>query len=93
MTENQRKSGGLVQESGRSWRLLAHGDSASLSIEDEGSLDELVLDGWFHLERMQENLWWLRVGDARLLVELHENGSVDLRIDRGFYEDVVALST
>ncbi|RMF00383.1 MAG: hypothetical protein D6773_11525 [Alphaproteobacteria bacterium] len=94
MAENKIKPGGLAKakESGRSWRLLAHKESGDLSIENEGLFDELVLDHWFHMERMQERLWWLRVGDARLLVELHEDGSAALKVERGFYEDVVAPS-
>ena len=92
MAENKIGPGSLARESGRSWRLLAHQESGDLAIENEGLFDELVLDHWFHMERMQERLWWLRVGDARLLVELHEDGSAELKVERGFYEDVIAPS-
>lgn len=92
MAENKIKPSSLAKESGRSWRLLAHQESGDLSIENEGLFDELVLDHWFHMERMQGRLWWLRVGDARLLVELHEDGSAELKVERGFYEEVVAPS-
>ncbi len=75
-------------EPGRLWRLLAHRASGDLAIENDGIFDELVLDHWFHLERMQERLWWLRVGDARLLVELNEDGSTAVTVERGFYEEI-----
>lgn len=88
MAENKIKPGGLAKESGQSWRLLVHQASGDLSIENDGLFEELVLDDWFHIERMQERLWWLRVGDARLLVELNEDGSAALKVERGFYEDV-----
>lgn len=91
VADNKSKTGGLARESGRSWRLLAHREiGEDLSVENEGLFDELILDHWFHLERMEERLWWLRVGDARLLVELHEDGSAELKIERGFYEDVAS---
>ncbi len=90
MNARKVKSGGLTQETGHSWRLLAHLESGDLSIENQGIFDELVLEQWFHLERMQERLWWLRVGDARLFVELREDGSVVLKMERGFYGDIGA---
>ena len=73
-------------DTGGSWRLLVRRASEELSIENEGTLDELVLDHWFHLERMQENLWWLRVGDARLFLKLLDDGSTELTVEREFYE-------
>ncbi|NJL27616.1 MAG: hypothetical protein HC897_06810 [Thermoanaerobaculia bacterium] len=92
MVKNRKKPSGLVEESGCSWRLLAHRASEEVSIENEGIFDELVLDNWLHLERMQDKLWWLRVGDARLMIELHDDGSVTLKVERGFYDVIGAPS-
>ena len=72
-------------EPGARWRLLARREQSDLAIEDNGIFDELVLDGWFHLERIQERLWWMRVGDARLLVTIDEDGGAKLTVERGFY--------
>ena len=70
---------------GRSWRLGAIGPEGPISIENQGYLDEVVLDQWFHLERMDKRLWWLRVGDARLMVSLEDGGRVQVEIERDFY--------
>jgi len=30
--------------------------------------DELVIDDWFHLEQMDENSWWMRVGPLSIRI-------------------------
>lgn len=32
--------------------------------------DELVIDEWFHLEQMDRNSWWMRVGDVDIWVRV-----------------------
>ena len=78
----------IEKPSGSSWRALVHRDTETVSIENNGVLDELVVDDWLHLEKMQEDLWWLKVGDARILVEIKGQDSVSLRVERGFYGDI-----
>jgi hypothetical protein len=72
-------------ELGSVWRLLARREADNLKVENAGILDEFVLDDWFHLEKMSERMWWMRVGDARLLVEVDEEGQAKLTVERGFY--------
>lgn len=72
---------------GKKWRLLAHRPDSHLEIEDDGVLDELVLDDWLHLEQMDDNVWWLRVGDAHLLVTLGR-GATTVDVVRGYYASV-----
>jgi hypothetical protein len=47
--------------------------------------DELVIDNWFHLEQMDDGVYWMRLGDARIDIVVDEEGKADLKIDRGAY--------
>ena len=80
------ESNHCYRKPGARWRLLAHRSQGELAIEDNGIFDELVLDDWFHLERMQDRLWWMRVGDARILVTIEEDGGAKFTVERGFYD-------
>jgi hypothetical protein len=62
---------------GSKWRVLAQGPVArrlaldvtgpmvtgeGLALDPVGAdFDELVVDNWFHLERMDTNTWWMRI--------------------------------
>jgi hypothetical protein len=70
---------------GNTWRVLAHREGVSVEIENQGTFDELVVDDWLHVEQMDENVWWLRVGDARLMVTLDASGQPFVDVERGFY--------
>lgn len=48
-------------------------------------LDELVIDNWFHIEQMDTNAWWMQVGDACINVYVHEDGKVDVDVERNVY--------
>jgi hypothetical protein len=65
--------------------VLAHRGDANIELENQGVFDELVLDDWLHVEQMDDAVWWLRVGDARLIVTLREGASPILDVERGFY--------
>jgi hypothetical protein len=67
------------------WRVLAHRGGDKIQLENEGELDEVVLHPWFHLEQMDEDLWWLRVGHARILVNITPDGTIRLDIEQHFY--------
>lgn len=49
---------------GREWRLETTGPQST------GDFDELVVDHWFHLERMQSHAWWMRVGERRFWIAI-----------------------
>ena len=49
---------------GTHWRLLAHEDGEPLEITNRGLFDELVVDGWLHIENLDPRRWWMRLGDA-----------------------------
>jgi hypothetical protein len=48
---------------------LAHVKERPVELENQGVIDELVIDDWLHLEQMSERQWWLRIGDARVFVK------------------------
>lgn len=51
--------------------------------------DEMVVDHWFHLERMDHRAWWARVGDARLWIKILKTGEVEVSVWRGEYGPVL----
>jgi hypothetical protein len=67
------------------WRLLAHREDEKVEIANQGRFDELVVDDWLHVEQMDDNVWWLRVGDIRLFVTLSESENPTVDIERGCY--------
>ncbi len=76
---------------GSSWRVLAHGRRKSFSVQSKdyppGVLqhrearpereifDELVIDRWFHLEQMDTRLWFLAIGEDKVMIEIGKDGS------------------
>ena len=43
--------------------------------------DELVIDDWLHLERMNENTWWLGLGDKRIWIRLDDTSKAQVSIE------------
>jgi len=74
-----------VRVPGAVWRILAKDGARQIELENEGIFDELVIDDWLHLEQMDEKTWWMRVGDARLVVTVHGPGNVEVSVERGVY--------
>lgn len=57
---------------GSSWRLktdMPNGDPC-IDIQSEGHsiLDEVVISPWLHVEQMDEDQWWVRIGDREFFV-------------------------
>jgi hypothetical protein len=48
-------------------------------------LDEVVVDGWLHLEQMSRSEWWMELGDARIWIKVLKDGRAEVYIDRGEY--------
>lgn len=78
---------------GCEWRLLTHETERSFEIANRGVFDELVVDPWLHIEKMNDRQWWLRIGDARIWVHIGENGSPAVDIERGCYADIKGTTT
>jgi hypothetical protein len=73
---------------GAEWRLLAKDGERRVELSNDGIFDQLVVDHWLHAEQMDERVWWLRVGDARLLVTIAQDGAVTLDVQRGFHDQI-----
>jgi hypothetical protein len=75
---------------GYTWRILAHhksdtgrkgaynGERVELKSGDfplsHVEFDELVIDHWFHLEQMDERVWWMDVAGMSITVTIDGNG-------------------
>jgi hypothetical protein len=64
---------------------LAYAVGGKLELENQGDFDEFVLGDWFHVENMDDDVWWLRIGDARVLVTLSKDQPPTVDVERGFY--------
>jgi len=67
------------------WRVLAYREGKEVAVADQGTRDEIVVDDWLHVERMDVNVWWLRIGDARLFVTVSGIEPPIVDIERGCY--------
>jgi len=73
---------------GSRWRVLAHAHERAVELENEGVIDEVVIDDWMHLEQMNERQWWMRLGDARVWINVEVDGTVRVDVERGCYDEV-----
>lgn len=72
--------------SGARWSVLAaRSDGTRVELENEGLLDEVVLDEWLHLESLDKRTWWLRIGDARVVVVVDDPTLPEVHVQRGSY--------
>jgi hypothetical protein len=77
-----------TRKPGSSWRILARDGERKIELANEGIFDELVINSWLHLEQMDDDHWWMRVGDAKIDVFVREDGTVEVSIDRDCYDQV-----
>lgn len=80
------------QKFGERWRLLAHESGGSYAVEDRGTFDELVVDDWLHVEQLDDALWWIRLGDARIHVRLGPGCAPIVDVERGVYAAVAGTT-
>lgn len=81
---------------GYRWRTLAWDESKPeqppLKQEYDGTesvrFDELVIDDWFHMEQMDDRIWWACVGDMHFNILVRHDGRVEINgwMDRGRLE-------
>lgn len=67
-----------AQSPGSRWRLHSYAEDGDFEIEDRGKFDELVVDHWLHVERMDERVWVVRVGERGFLVTVKPDGVVEV---------------
>lgn len=77
---------------GSDWRLVARVGEEKLEWGNQGTFDELRVDGWLHLEQMDTRDWSMMAGDARLTIHIGEDGVITVDVERGFYGDVVGTT-
>ena len=65
------------------WSIRANGDDGTMELSHQGQVDEISIGSWFHLEQMDRLVVWMRVGDARVTVELRPASRPVVDIDRG----------
>lgn len=76
---------------GSKWRTLAHVQATGMPIEDKSTehqpsvFDEVVVDDWLHLEQLSARVWWMRLGDAYIIVRVGKDGKAEVNIRRGEY--------
>ncbi|WP_438006167.1 hypothetical protein WME89_47385 [Sorangium sp. So ce321] len=75
------------------WRVLAYHGAERVEVEGEGVFDELVVDDWIHLEQMNDDVWWLRVGDARVTITVAPGQQPTVDICRAFYAPQMGASS
>ncbi|RKG72871.1 hypothetical protein D7W79_27125 [Corallococcus exercitus] len=68
--------------------MLAHEDAGAVELQNRGTFDELIVDDWFHMEQMDDRVWWMKVGDMRVLVTLSPDTGVVVDVERGCYAPV-----
>lgn len=78
---------------GSEWRILAWTNTKKVELENQGVLDEVVIQPWFHLEQLDERQWWMRIGDARVFVTVGDKDDIRVDIERGFYEETTGETT
>lgn len=75
-------------EPGANWSVTARefvGDNVHdvFAASNKGIIDEVVIDNWFHMEQMDYNRWWFRIGDAVVDVSIDENKQPLVSVKRG----------
>jgi hypothetical protein len=73
---------------GSRWRILSRNGDRDVTLENDGIFDELVVDEWLHLEQMDDDTWWLRLGDARIDIKVLPDGRAEVSIERDAYDQV-----
>lgn len=85
-------------KAGSHWRILVHeriGKGYGKQIEDSHEtyqehteFDELVIDEWIHLEQMDTNHWWMRLGPLMVHVTVGERGQArTIQVEEDFSPD------
>jgi len=77
-------------KAGSRWRILARDGERKVTAQNDGVFDELVVDDWLHLEQMDDNTWWMRVGDARVDIKVLPDGRAEVSIERNVYDQAPA---
>ena len=50
-----------------------------IQVDPGGSFDELVVGDWFHMERMDNDWWWMRIGQTTYACIVRKDGTVEFK--------------
>lgn len=79
---------------GRPWRVQEKTqDGNTVEYTGIGTFDELLIDGFLHLEWLDGESWYARVGDARITATILPDGRVKVDVQRGAYGQVCGETT
>lgn len=76
---------------GQSWRFLVRDwqdpNREVHHLQGDGNtwFDELVVGDWLHIEWMHGRHWWMRLGDARILITIPDGKPPIIEIERDEY--------
>lgn len=73
---------------GGAWRVTEREGAEKIEHVGRWTFDELTVEPWLHVEQLEERVWWMRVGDARVSISLDPDGQVTVDMQRGFYGEV-----
>jgi hypothetical protein len=81
MATKKKKKTKIVRPFGSKWRvsMINAGIKGDITSATEVVLDEVVLEDIFHLEMMDTNHYWLRVGDHVLNIHRGRHGKMTVR--------------
>jgi len=48
---------------GAEWRVLAFNRGEKVELQNQGIFDEVVVDDWLHVEQMDVDCYWVRLGE------------------------------
>lgn len=65
---------------GRRWRLLSVERGKPVELANRGTFDELVVDGWLHVEMMDSRQYWMNICGLDVNVSLRADGLMDITI-------------
>ena len=76
---------------GYKWRFNAPPMLKDVEGDGNSYCDELVIGDWFHLEHMNDNHWWMRIGnDLNINITINDDGTRNIAIMDYGSKDVVA---
>ncbi|HVQ94249.1 MAG TPA: hypothetical protein VMU51_24635 [Mycobacteriales bacterium] len=75
------------------WRILAAQGDSRIDLSGHGVFDEVVVDQWLHVEKMDLGTWWMRIGDARVTVTVTAGAEPRVDVERGTYAETNGSTT
>ena len=73
----------------RPWRMQEKtADGKTVEFSGTGMFDELLIENFLHLEWLDDETWYIRVGDVRITATMLDDERVEVDVLRGAYGEV-----